>query len=129
MTDRRQAVGRRGEALAAAYLQQRGYGIIASNWRCAAGEIDIIATDAHELVFVEVRTRRGDLRGLAEESITRAKQRRLIALAETYLQHLEQERRPWPGAYRIDVVAIQLVSAEGDVRLRHLRHAVEAMEE
>ena len=129
MTDRRQAVGRRGEALAAAYLQQRGYGIIASNWRCAAGEIDIIATDAHELVFVEVRTRRGDLRGRAEESITRAKQRRLINLADSYLQYLEQEHRPWLGAYRIDVVAIQLTTAGDNIRLHHLRHAVEAMED
>lgn len=129
MTNWRRVTGQRGEALAAAYLERHGYGIIATNWRCAAGEIDIIATDAHELVFVEVRTRRGDLHGRAEESITRTKQRRLINLAETYLQHLEQEHRPWLGAYRIDVVAIQLTTAGDNIRLHHLRHAVEAMEE
>lgn len=129
MTNWRRSTGQRGEALAAAYVRRQGYGIIATNWRCGAGELDIVASDGAELVFIEVRTRRGDLRGLAEESVTPAKRRRLIVLAETYLQQLEQERRPWPGAYRIDVIAIQLTLAGGEVRLRHLRHAVEAMEE
>lgn len=128
MADQRRSIGRHGEVLAATFLRRQGYGIIATNWRCAAGEIDIVATDDEELVFVEVRTRRGDRQGSAEESVTPVKQRRLIALAETYLQHLEQERTPWRGSYRIDVVAIQL-SADAEPRLHHLRHAVEAMEE
>lgn len=129
MNDRRRTTGQRGEALAAAYLQHQGYGIIATNWRCAAGEIDIIAIDRQELVFVEVRTRRGDRLGSAAESVTPTKQRRLVALAASYLLHLEQERRRWDGPYRIDVVAIQLEAAAGTPRLQHLRHAVEALEE
>lgn len=129
MSDQRRSTGQRGEALAAAYLQRHGYGIIATNWRCAAGEIDIIAIDRQDLVFVEVRTRRGDRLGLAAESVTPTKQRRLIALAASYLQYLEQELRPWDGPYRIDVVAIQLAATAGATRLHHLRHAVEALEE
>lgn len=129
MRDARRTTGQRGEALAAAYLQRQGYGIIATNWRCAAGEIDIVAIDRQELVFVEVRARRGDRLGSAAESVTAAKQRRLVALAESYLHQLEQERRPWDGPYRIDVIAIQLETTAGAARLHHLRHAVEALEE
>lgn len=123
--DRRRATGRQGEELAAAYLRRCGYGIIATNWRCAAGEIDIIATDGPTLVFIEVRTRRASTPGLAEESVTRAKQQRLIALVEHYLQQLDAARTPWPGPIRIDVVAIRLAPEPRGHQIHHLRHAVE----
>jgi hypothetical protein len=64
-------LGRRGEDLATAYLRQQGYVILARNWRCPVGEIDIVAREGEILAFVEVRTRRGDRFGTPEESITR----------------------------------------------------------
>jgi putative endonuclease len=125
--DDRRALGQRGEALAAAYLTARGCAILAANWRPAGrdlrGEIDLVAQDGPALVFVEVRTRRGALPGRAEESVTPAKQARLIALAEAYLQAaaLPADGTDW----RIDVVAVW-VRAAGPPVVTWLRGAVEA---
>ncbi len=127
MSKQRRATGQQGEALAAAYLEQKGYGIIATNWRCAAGELDLIAVDGPCLVFVEVRARRSTLPGLAEESVTPSKQRRLATLAQLYLQSLDMLQTPWLGPWRIDVVALQITPADQRVRIRHLQHAVEDM--
>jgi putative endonuclease len=124
--DERRSVGRSAEALAARYLERRGYGIIARNWRCAQGEIDLIARDGETLVFVEVRARRSSTRGLAEESVTRAKQQRLAALAEAYLYRLQEDGTPWHGPWRIDVIALRL-TPDGTAGLRHLQHAVESL--
>jgi putative endonuclease len=125
MGDQRRTIGQRGEALAAAYLQRKGYGIIATNWRCAAGEVDLIMTDGPALVFVEVRTRRSMLRGLAEESISPGKQRRLARLAQIYLAGLDQAGQSWPGPWRIDVVAVQIAPGSGSVHLEHIEHAIQ----
>ncbi len=116
--DQRKRTGRRGEELAAAHLAAKGYRIIARNWRCRAGELDIVAQFEDVLVFVEVRARQGDQFGPAEESITPAKQARLIELAQTYLQETATSQQPW----RIDVVAIQLGS--GLPHINHLENAV-----
>jgi putative endonuclease len=124
MTIQRRTLGQHGEGLAVAYLQQQGYGIIATNWRCRTGEIDIIAVDGPSLVFVEVRTRRSTLFGHAEESVTPSKQRRLVALVQAYLQTLEEAQTAWPGPWRIDVVALQLSPGQ-PVCVQHLQHAVE----
>ena len=124
MADQRRGAGRRGEALAAEYLRSRGYGIIATNWRCRQGELDLIAVDGSTLVFVEVRTRRGTALGLAEESITLAKRRRLIALAALYLQQRATSAAPLDGPWRIDVVAVQ-IDPRDRITLHHLPYAVE----
>jgi len=116
--DKRKRTGRRGEELAAVYLAGQGYTIIARNWRCAIGELDLIATDGQTLVFVEVRTRRGGHLGAAEESITPAKQARLIELAQTYLQGIDLTYPSW----RIDVVAVQL--GRGEPQINHIENAV-----
>jgi putative endonuclease len=125
MGDQRRTFGRHGEVLAAAFLQRKGYGIIAANWRCAAGEIDLIANDGAALVFVEVRTRSSRVHGLAEESITIGKQRRLARLAQQYLQDLERAGTPWLGPWRIDVVAVQMIPGSEHAQIWHLQHAVE----
>lgn len=106
----RQRVGSRGEDLAAAELTRRGYSILQRNYRCTAGEIDIVAYDGDVLAFVEVRTRRSDAFGTPEESVTRTKIRHLIECAETYLQEQLIE-----ASWRIDVVAIEL-SLDGVVK-------------
>jgi len=120
----RRSTGQQGEQIAQAYLQRRGYGIIAANWRCPEGELDLIAQHNATLVFVEVRTRRSAVRGLAEESVTPTKQRRLATLAYAYLQHLDDQDTPWSGAWRVDVLALQL-NGDGNARVRHLQNVIE----
>lgn len=98
-------VGRRGEELARALLKQRGYRIVETNVRGHFGEIDIVARQGKCHVFVEVRTRSGDLFGTPEESITRHKRDKMVACALDYVaKHTELHEAAW----RIDVVAIEL---------------------
>jgi putative endonuclease len=126
VTDRRKVTGAQGEAAAAGYLRRNGYQILVTNWRCRLGEIDIVARDGPTLVFVEVRTRRSARLGSPEESVTATKQRRLVDLAQTYLLFLETEGRPWTGAWRIDVVAVEIDPADDrGMRLNHLPSAIE----
>ena len=77
--------GCRGEFLAARFLEQRGLRIIARNYRCRRGEVDLVAREKDTLVFVEVRWRSGNRFGGAAESIDARKQRRLVAAARHYL--------------------------------------------
>lgn len=116
----RKETGQRGEALARDYLLQRGYTILAQNWRCPAGEIDLVAQQVHTLVFVEVRTRHSDRLGSPEESVSPAKQAKLIELAYTYLAQTDCPDSPW----RIDVIAILLNPRDGVVRFNHIESAV-----
>lgn len=116
--DNRQQTGRRGEDIATAYLLERGYTILGRNWRCPAGELDVIAQKDNVLVFVEVRARRTARFGRPEESITPAKQTRLIALAQTYLQQSQLT----PPAWRIDVAAVWL--SAGPPQVNYIENAV-----
>lgn len=75
------ALGRHGEDLAAEYLQRSGLRVLDRNWRCADGEIDIVAVDRRVLVVCEVKTRTGDRYGAPLESISHSKLRRLRRLA------------------------------------------------
>jgi putative endonuclease len=106
----RQGLGRRGESLAAEKLAALGYAVVARNYRCAAGEIDLIARHGETWVFVEVRARRGGKFGAPENSITPRKRRHLISAAQSYLQEHQLADVPW----RIDVVAVEL-SPRGDL--------------
>jgi putative endonuclease len=115
----RQRLGRRGEDLAARLLASKGYQIVARNWRCKVGELDLVAKDGDCLAFVEVRTRRGRVMGSPEESITAAKQARLIDLAQAYVQAEE-----WFGPWRIDVVAIEMDRRGRLLRMEHYENAV-----
>ena len=121
MASHKQIVGRQGEQLASDYLRRQGYTIIARNWRCPAGEIDVVAREGEDLVFVEVRARRGLEFGTPEESITARKQSKLVEVAQTYLLMMDLQDVAW----RIDVVAIQLGSRGEPTRLNHIRNAVE----
>lgn len=120
--DGRKRLGSAGERLAAERLRQAGYVIRAMNYRCRAGEIDIVAEEAGDLVFVEVKTRRGTAYGLPEEAITTAKQQKVIAAAQTYL---EAEGR-LDASWRVDVVAIALTPAGKLQEVRIHRHAIGA---
>jgi putative endonuclease len=114
-------LGQRGEEIAAGYLRQQGYTILVRNWRCPAGEVDIVAREGETLAFVEVRTRRqGGRLGTPEESVTPRKQTRMVEVAQTYLQEAGLDDAAW----RIDVVAIE-VGRRGEVtRLNLIRYAV-----
>jgi putative endonuclease len=114
-------LGQHGEEVAADYLRQQGYAILARNWRCPAGEVDIVAREGETLAFVEVRTRRaGGRLGTPEESVTLRKQARMVEVAQTYLQEAGLDDAAW----RIDVVAIE-VGGRGEVtRINLIRCAV-----
>ena len=124
MIDRRtprKRLGDFGERHAARALEGRGHIILARGWRCAAGELDLVTLDGDELVFVEVRTRRGETYGTPEESITGRKAARLLRLGDYFLQaHPEHDRRIW----RIDLIAIVLDHAGRIVRTTHHENAV-----
>lgn len=124
MTDRRtarQRLGDFGERHAARLLTERGHRIIARGWRCAAGEVDLVTLDGDELVFVEVRTRRGERLGTPEESIDARKAARLLALGDHFLAaHPEHDHRIW----RIDLVALVLDAVGRIVRADHYENAV-----
>ncbi len=114
--------GREGEQLAHAYLQVRGYEIIEHNWRCPAGEIDLVARDGVSWVFVEVKTRRSNKFGMPEEAITRAKQRRLLDCGLTYMAEHALDDAAW----RIDVVSIMLGRGSEPAQIQVYRNAVSA---
>ena len=119
MTTHRQRVGRRGEAAAADRLAAQGWVILERNWRCARGEIDIVARDGEWLVIVEVRTRTGHRYGSPEESVDHRKQARLVRLGQTYKQAVG-----WRGPWRIDVVAVMLGQDDRVTRFDHYPGAV-----
>ena len=80
------ALGDRGEAAAAQYLRKRGCQLLASQWRCRYGELDLVARDRDGTIcFVEVKLRGGDLAGLPREAVDRRKQERLRTAAALYL--------------------------------------------
>lgn len=120
MTRARAGLGRRGETLAAEKLAALGYQIVARNYRCAPGEIDLIALRGEVWVFVEVRTRRGKAFGTPEESITPRKRQHLIAAAQSYLQENNLDDADW----RIDVVAVELTPQGRLVRVEVIENAV-----
>lgn len=119
----RRRLGSQGEGHARRYLESRGYQFLATNWHCAAGELDLVMRDGDEVVFVEVKTRRGEAAGRAEEAISPAQQRRLLAAGEWFLaDHPELDDLIW----RIDLVAITLGRGGVVRRVTHLPNAVVA---
>ena len=121
MSDARRTLGQHGETLAAQRLQSLGYRLRECNWRCPVGELDIVAEKEGVLVFVEVRTRRGDRFGTPEESITPAKRAKLLEVAQTYLEEHAEEDRNW----RIDVVAVEIGPRGEIIRLDIIENAIE----
>ena len=71
MPDRRRALGAAGEDVAAAWYRAAGYEVLARNWRCREGELDLVVAGSGVVVFCEVKTRRGDAFGLPSEAVTR----------------------------------------------------------
>ncbi|HEY2958192.1 MAG TPA: YraN family protein [Actinomycetota bacterium] len=100
--DPRQELGRRAEALAGERLAAAGLLVVARNWRCRHGEIDLVATAPGLVVFCEVKARRGSGYGTPAAAVTRRKQARLRVLAAAWLAATGHP----PGRVRFDVVTV-----------------------
>jgi putative endonuclease len=95
-------VGRYGEQVAVRYLEEHGLEVVERNWRCARGELDIVARDGETLVFVEVKTRSSVQFGVPAEAVTRVKANRLRYLAGSWLA----EHPHSYGGLRFDVISV-----------------------
>jgi putative endonuclease len=117
MTDRRRRTGAEGETLARRALERAGYRILARNYRCRYGELDIVAEEGGVVTFVEVKTRRDGSYGIPALAVTRAKRNRMTRAALHYLStnHLHDRLA------RFDLVSV-IASSEG-WRVEILRNA------
>jgi putative endonuclease len=102
----RQRLGARGEDRAADWYRSAGYDVVARNWRCAEGELDLVVGRPGELVFCEVKTRASDRFGVPAEAVTVAKQRRLRTLAARFLADHPLAAGVAARSIRFDVVAV-----------------------
>lgn len=116
----RRELGQRGEVLAEAALKARGWRTLARNFRCRAGEIDLVMVDGPTIVFVEVRSRRGDHAGTPLESVDRRKQARVVHVARAFLTL----HRLHGCAARFDVVGVRFDRDPPEIE--HVRGAFEA---
>ena len=112
--DHRQALGRRGEEAAARWYARAGYDVVARNWRCPDGEIDLVAVDRARaiVVFCEVKTRASTAFGSPEEAVTVAKQRRVRHLGARWLAAERASGRP-ASSVRFDVAAVLVSRGSG----------------
>lgn len=118
-------LGAWGESIAADHLAAQGYQILTRNWHAREGEIDLVARQGDELVFIEVKTRLSSKFGSPEAAVGPRKQSRLRKAAWRYLQATEQTQVDW----RIDVIAIERARDGSISRLEHYPHAVGAPED
>lgn len=116
------ALGRFGEDLAAEHLRRQGLTLLARNWRCDQGELDIIARDRRTLVFVEVKTRSTLAYGDPAEAVTTTKAQRIHRVALRWLTEHRDELGGGPAPLRFDVVCVVRRGPDGP-QLRHLRGA------
>ncbi|MEW6448418.1 MAG: YraN family protein [Bacillota bacterium] len=120
MTEKRKRLGETAEAFAVNFLKRKGYRILAQNYRCRYGEIDIVALDNRVLVFIEVRAKGSAAFGLPQESVGRRKQKKLREVARHYLA-TEREKGT---VCRFDVVAVQYDVENQKVKtIEHIENA------
>tara|TARA_B100000401_G_C52789346_1_gene712575 strand:- start:171 stop:545 length:375 start_codon:yes stop_codon:yes gene_type:complete len=113
-------LGEEGEKIAVNYLESRGYIIYHTNWRMGHLEVDIIAEDNGELVFVEVKTRSSNKYGEPEYAVEYQKEKDIIRIASVYLENLHLEI---PA--RFDIIAIIIGDKKSNVT--HFEDAFSAM--
>ncbi len=109
-------LGKEGEKLAREMLERKGYKILETNWRHGRDEIDIVAMDGDDLVFVEVKTRSSDLFGPPEEAVTERKESFLIRAAEAFIEAKDLDFNS-----RFDIVSIIL--KDGKPEINHIEDA------
>lgn len=116
----RQGLGDAGEHLARRQLEANGYICLAEQWRSPAGELDLVMRQGDDLVFIEVKIRRDGLVA-AEQAVTPAQQRRLLAAAQLFLvSQPELQALTW----RIDILGITLDRGGRVMRVSHLENAI-----
>lgn len=114
----RHEIGKIGEDIATRYLEQIGYEIIQRNFECKIGEIDIIAKDKEEIVFVEVKTRASTLYGQPKDAVDVTKKKHIYRTAEfyIYIRHLEK--------YSVRIDVIEVYKKEGKFKVHHIKNAI-----
>jgi len=113
MTEKTKTLGKKGEDIAAAFLEKKGYNILFRNYKCSFGEIDIIAKHKKTLSFIEVKTRSTKKYGLPQEAVTPAKQAKISRVALEFVQRYKMDNR----AARFDVVSVQSLNDGYEVDL------------
>ena len=111
------ALGAYGERLAARHLSAAGLTVLDTNWRCALGELDIVARDGDVLVVCEVKTRSSTGHGHPLEAVTAAKAARLRLLAAAWID----ERQVHPAEVRVDLVGVVRQRSGGPSTVEHVR--------
>ena len=112
--------GEAGETAACRFLEEHGFAVVARNFRCRSGEVDVVARHGETTVFVEVKERHGDAHGQAHEAVTFGKRRRIVRAARLYAAARGLSETP----LRFDVVSIDWV--DGRPRIRHEQGAFDA---
>lgn len=112
-------LGRIGENIIADYITKLGYKVVERNFACNQGEIDIVAKDKEELVFIEVKTRTDISYGEASEAVTDTKKRHLINTIKYYIYKQKLENQP----IRIDVAEAYI--NKGKVKVNYIKQAIE----
>lgn len=113
-----QKIGKFGEDEAEKYLKQKGYKIIERNFSCKCGEIDIIALDKNEIVFIEIKARASLKYGLPSEAVTKYKLKHIYKTAEYYLYTRKLQNQNT----RIDVIEVYIKNNQ--VIINHLKQVV-----
>ena len=114
MSEKRKSLGIKGEGIAASYLEKiQGYKILQRNYRCAFGEMDIVAKDHDVLSFIEVKTRGSVDFGIPQESVNKRKQHQLSKVALEFINRYKVRHMK----ARFDVVAVYLLPQEERVEL------------
>jgi len=106
MTEKTKTLGKKGEDIAAAFLEKKGYNILFRNYKCSFGEIDIIAKHKKILSFIEVKTRSTKKYGLPQEAVTSVKQTKISRVALEFVQRYKMDNR----AARFDVVSVKYLN-------------------
>ena len=114
--------GEPGESTACAYLERLGFTILARNYRCRAGEVDVVAREGETTVFVEVKERLTASHGEGHEAVTATKRRRIVRAARLYAAANGLSESP----LRFDVLSIARDGTEGASRIRHDRGAFDS---
>lgn len=111
--------GKIGEDMAERFLRRHGYKILSKNWRCAMGEIDVVAQEKEFTVFIEVKTRKSMAFGPGYMSINPAKQLKLIKLAQAYLKRYGLIDKPC----RIDIISIDMAQDDSVMNVELIKDA------
>lgn len=120
MKDTTRKLGAAGEKAAVRYLKRNGYKVLARNYVCPLGELDVICLGDDGIVFVEVKTRTHELDADPEENIDARKRRKLMQVARYWLR----EHREPQCAYRFDALSV-IIPDRGDPTVRHVQEAFE----